>query len=284
MSKPTPWILLAILLAWSATAAAHPHILRLADRTEISFAEMINDLKDARVVFVGELHDHDGHHRAQLALLDALRKAGRDFSIGLEMFRKDDQQALDLWLDNRISEDNFVEIYNQNWSMWPKYREIFVYARDFRIPLVGLNISREITRQVAAEGFASISEQQSKSLDKVACTIDPTYMNYIRRAMGGHGGHGDSFVYFCEAQLLWDISMAQNLSQHLETRPNARAIVLAGSGHSWKYGMPSRMDSGASPDRVILPEIPGRIDRFSATEEDADYLWLDVGMEGWTAP
>jgi len=284
MTRHIFWIVISILLVWHTTALGHPHILRLSDRSEISFAEMINDLKDARVVFVGELHDHDGHHQAQLAVLDALRKAGTSLSIGFEMFRQDSQQTLDLWIGSRISERNFVEIYKQNWSMWPKYRELFVYARAFGIPMMGLNIAREITRQVATEGITSLSRQQSETHNKVACTIDPIYMNYIRRAMGGHGGHGESFVYFCEAQLLWDIAMAQNLSQHLEAQPGTTAVVLAGSGHSWKYGMPSRMDAVTFPARVILPEMAGRLDRFSATAEDADYLWLDEGRGGWTAP
>jgi uncharacterized iron-regulated protein len=78
--------------------------------------------------------------------------------------------------------------------------------------------------------------------------------------------------------------MAQNLTQHLKSQPESTAIVLAGSGHSWKYGVPSHLDSLTSPARVILPEIAGRVDRFSAKTEDADYLWLDEGMAGWTAP
>ena len=284
MTKYIFLILSAMLLTWNAIAFAHPHILRLSDRSEIGFDDMMDDLIRARVVFVGELHDHDGHHQAQLAVLDALRKSGTNLSIGLEMFREESQPTLDLWIGSRISERNFVEIYNRNWSMWPKYRELFVYARAFKIPMVGLNIPQEISKQVATEGIASLSRQQSEVLDQVACTIDPIYMNYIRRAMGGHGGHGESFVYFCEAQLLWDIAMAQNLAQYLEKQPGSTAVVLAGSGHSWKYGMPSRMGDELSPIRVILPEIAGRLNRFSATAEDADYLWLDEGMGGWMAP
>ncbi len=283
MIKQSVSMLFMILLAWNVPAFGHPHILRLSDRSEISFNEMINDLKEAKVVFVGELHDHDGHHMAQLAVLDALRKIGNNLSIGLEMFRQGNQQTLDLWTASRISERNFVEIYNQNWSMWPKYRDIFIYARAFTIPMVGLNVSRDITRQVANEGFTSLSKQQSEALGKVTCTIDPNYMNYIRRAMGGHGSQADSFLYFCEAQLVWDIAMAQNLTQHLKSKPENKAVVLAGSGHSWKYGMPSRLD-GAYSIRVILPEIHGRSDRYNATVDDADYLWLDEGRDGWAAP
>jgi hypothetical protein len=33
--------------------------------------------------------------------------------------------------------------------------------------------------------------------------------------------------------------------------------------------------------RVLLPEISGRVDRRNVTKEIADYLWLDVGKDGW---
>jgi uncharacterized iron-regulated protein len=284
MSKYLWAILCWLFLAGTGSALGHPHILRLSDRAVISFEEMVNDLASARIIFMGELHNHVGHHQAQLAVIDALRQSGAEISIGLEMFRQEDQPALDLWSASRISERDFVEIYRQNWSLWPVYRDIFTYAQAYQVPLAGLNISREITRQVAAEGIGSLSKQQGEILGNLACVIDPIYMEYIRRAMGGHGGQGNSFLHFCEAQLLWDIAMGRNLSQWLESRPDTQAIVLAGSGHSWKYGIPSRIDAQTYPFRVILPEIHGRVDRANATGEDADYLWLDEGMDGWTAP
>jgi hypothetical protein len=32
---------------------------------------------------------------------------------------------------------------------------------------------------------------------------------------------------------------------------------------------------------VLLPEVRGRLDRNSTRPEDADYLWLDFGADGW---
>ena len=284
MNRYAALILFAMVFGWSTLAAAHPHILRLSDRTEVSFEQMIHDLKQARVVFIGELHNNPGHHQAQLTIIDALYKSGENIAVGLEMFRKENQQALDLWSEDQMPERRFVEVFDRNWSMWPQYRNIFLYAREFRIPMVGLNIPEDVSRQVAAEGIDSLTKQQNRAGDKVVCTVDPIYMNFIRRAMGGHGGHGESFVHFCEAQLLWDVAMARHLSEYLEGHPTMNAVVLAGSGHSWKYGMPSRLASDITPIKVVLPEIPGRLNRVNVTADDADYLWLDEGDGSWSAP
>ncbi|WP_302504331.1 ChaN family lipoprotein [Geoalkalibacter halelectricus] len=269
----------------AGSAWAHPHIYDLSTNQEIAFEDLITDLASAQVVFIGELHDHEGHHRMQLEIIRALHERGRPIAIGLEMFQMDYQGALDRWVAGEIPENNFLLIYHQNWSLWPLYRPIFLYARDEGIPMVGLNIPREITRQVARHGFESLESEQLRDLDLTgfACIVDPAYEQFIRRALGMHN-HGDnrSFTRFCEAQLLWDRAMANNTLAFLEEHPDHTVVVLAGSGHSWKYGIPTQLDNLAEIDyRVVLPEVPGRIDRLSASSDDTDYLWLDFGSDGW---
>lgn len=276
-------LFLIVLLSFSGQAFAHPHLLRLADRKVIAFEEMLDDLKTSEVVLIGELHNHAGHHQAQLAVIRALHEAGLDIAVGLEMFRADQQKELHRWSAGELDEETFLPIYKENWSMWPLYREIFVGTRDAGIPLIGLNTSRELTKQVASHGLASLPDEARESLGPIPCVVDPDYMQFIRQSMGGHGGMGTTFLYFCEAQLLWDVVMARNLTDYRREYPERKMVVLAGSGHSWKYGIPSRLTESGVNYRVILPEMPGRLDRRSARVEDADYLWLDEGEGSWTS-
>ncbi|HKL26336.1 MAG TPA: ChaN family lipoprotein [Desulfuromonadales bacterium] len=274
------------LLLWSlgrpAAALAHPHILDADTRQEVSIAEFLEDLRQTRVVFVGELHDHVGHHAAQLAIIEALADDDRPLVIGLEMFRRDSQEALDRWTSGDMSFLDFIEVYNDNWSMWEAYRQIFNYARQEDVPMVGLNIPRRVTAQVSRRGFARLPAEQQRELGNVECEVSPLYEKYIRQALGGHGGHGQQFLYFCEAQILWDTVMARHIVEYLEQNPEARMVVLAGSAHAWKHGIPTRMLQLAEIDyRVVLPEVVGRIDRRNVNAQLADYLWLDVDDAGW---
>ncbi len=276
--------LLFVILQVTATYG-HPHILGAAERTEVDFEQMIEDLGSKRIVFIGELHDHPGHHQMQLGIIQALHQRGMKLAIGLEMFRKDSQQTLDEWVAGELSVRKFLKVYNDNWSMWPKYRKIFRYARKNNIPMVGLNIERDITRQVASHGFDSLTPDQTEELKGISCNVNPAYQDYIRRAMGGHGGDNRSFIYFCEAQLLWDNIMAKNLVDYLEQNPDTMVVVLAGSGHSWRYGIPTQvLEYETLPYRVVLPEIPGRVDRSNIKPSDTDYLWLDLGERDWYDP
>jgi uncharacterized iron-regulated protein len=273
---------LLLLLFAAGTALAHPHILRATDRTEVSPTDLISDLASVQVIFVGELHNHIGHHEAQLSILRALRTKGRPLAIGLEMFRKDSQQALDLWVGGDYPITSFLKDYNDNWSMWEKYREIFDFARREAVRMVGLNIPRKLSSTVARGGMAALPARERQALGNVQCVVSPEYGDFIRRSMGGHGGHGDAFRNFCEAQLLWDTMMARHLAEFLKEHPKYRVVVLAGSGHSWKFGIPRQLLEQMDVSyRVVLPEIDLRVTRDQLTPEVADYLWLDEGPEGW---
>lgn len=262
---------------------AHPHILDVAAEAEVSPEDLLDDLRRVQVIFLGEFHDHVGHHSAQLSIIDALDDDERPLAIGLEMFRKESQAALDRWTGKEMPLLEFLMVYNDNWSMWEAYREIFIHARNMGVKMIGLNIPRSITRKVARNGFQSLSEEDRKALGNVECQVNPFYSNYIRRAMGGYGGHGDQYLYFCEAQLLWDTMMARNLVAFLRENPDYRVVVLAGSGHAWKFGIPRQMlEEEKISYRVLLPEYLSRVDRSNVNVEIADYLWLDEGADGWT--
>ncbi len=279
----TVFIICLLTAGYATQLFAHPHIIEAENNVEIAPEDMLADLRQAQVIFIGELHDHKGHHQAQLSIIKALADDLMPLSIGLEMFRMDSQEDLDEWVLGNASEQEFISVYRDNWSMWSVYRDIFVYARDRQIPMAGLNISREITGKVARNGFQSLSEEERQMLGNVQCVVNPTYGDYIRRAMGGHGGHGQQFLFFCEAQMLWDTMMAKNIVEYLKENPDFRMVVLTGSAHAWKFGIPRQMlEQEDISYRVILPEVFGRVDRRDVDKEILDYLWLDLGDDGWS--
>jgi uncharacterized iron-regulated protein len=258
-------------------AGDHDEILRVSDGARVSLSSIVDDLKTVQLVFVGELHDDACHHQVQLAVIRALKEAGVSVAVGLEMFRSDSQAHLDEWVGGKLNEETFQRIYYANWSSdWSLYRNIFLYAQKTKIPMIGLNIPPGITRKVANQGFASLTKEELGQLPEVSCRVDETYMTFIRRAFGLHGhDHGKSFTYFCEAQIVWDTAMASNLLSFLEKNPTYIIVVLAGSGHAWKRGIPDRVRQQSDVAyRVILPEIKGRLEPEAVTVEDADYLFL----------
>jgi uncharacterized iron-regulated protein len=268
-------IFLVLAIVSIAGCRTSPVITRASDGSKVTFPELVEDLSTASLVFVGETHDDPSHHSAQLEVIRALRDARAKLAIGLEMFRMDAQEALDRWVAGDLTEATFKTIYDENWSFpYELYRDIFIYAKNHRIPMRGSNISRDVTRQVARQGFASLDREQFKDLPEVSCEVDQAYENFIRRAFGMHGYGDMNFTYFCEAQLVWDTIMAWNLVRFLQDHPDYTVVVLAGSGHAWKPGIPAQVQRHlAISFRVILPEITNRTDNQTISVEDTDYIW-----------
>jgi uncharacterized iron-regulated protein len=131
---------------------------------------------------------------------------------------------------------------------------------------------------VAARGFDSLSSEQKAALPGVRCSVDRVYEEFIRRALGDDAHGQQYFRTFCEAQMVWDTVMAGRVTDYLDRHPDRRMVVLAGHGHAWKRGMPAQAlrKSPAVKVTVILPELPGMLERGNATTDDADYLWLGI--------
>jgi uncharacterized iron-regulated protein len=251
-------------------------IIRVKDGGRLSLSDLVEDLESVQLVFLGELHNSARHHEQQLEVIRALTDAGASVAVGLEMFRRSSQKDLDRWVSGELTEADFEKIYYENWSShWRLYRDIFVYAREQQLPMIGLNVSPDITGQVASQGFASLGPEQTGELAGVTCQVHEAYMDFIQRAFGMHGHGGKQFIYFCEAQMVWDAAMGMNLMAFLSKHPEFTVIVLAGSGHAWKHGIPAQVSRRSSLSyKVILPEMPGRAERGKVTIEDTDYLWL----------
>jgi uncharacterized iron-regulated protein len=236
---------------------------------------MIRDISSARIIFIGEDHTNDDHHRNQYDVIKTLHEKGIPFSIGLEMFRKKEQENLDKWISGRLKEKDFISLFYENWGYdWGLYKDIFLYARAKKIPLFGLNVPKAITRKVGQKGFQSLTKEELSDLPPgITCELDQRYMDFIKMIFAHKGENDKAFRNFCEAQVLWDQTMAWYLAQYLEKNPDRTVVVLAGTVHVWKYGIPRQLQKYTNVYyKVILPDIPGNSGII--TEEDADYLVL----------
>lgn len=229
------------------------------------------------MVVVGEQHDRLEHHEAQLAVIKAARRAGLDVAVGLEMIQHRDQEHLDRWVAGDLRNRKMQEVFLRNWGFnYNLYRAIFEYCRKEGVPMIGLNVPREITRKVAREGFESLTDEERGLLPPITCEVGPAYEDFLRRVLGGHGGHGEgrAFERFCEAQLVWDTSMAVYALDYMQGRPDSTVVVLTGMVHAWKPAMPRQVQrrSPETPVVVIQPLIEGDWDRINTRPLDADYL------------
>jgi uncharacterized iron-regulated protein len=270
-------LLLLCCITVPAIADAGGSIMRLSDRQAVTFAQMMADAEGSDVILVAETHDSKKHHELQIDIIRSFLAKKAPLAIGLEMFQTDYQQQLDDWIEGRIPEQRFKEIYARNWSYdWSLYRELFVFARDNRIPMVALNVPKGIVFKVAKKGFESLTPEERRNLPLgVTCDINKPQTDFLRKTFEGVFGHeakGQLFTYFCEAQAVRNSGMAMIIANNQKKYPGRKLVVLAGTWHAVKHGIPERFPSSNNVNfRVLLPEI-SELGVRNSTSDIADYL------------
>jgi uncharacterized iron-regulated protein len=270
---------LFLFIPGAVLQAADITLWDVAGKAEISLEQAAEKFPSPGIVYVGEFHDNAAHHAGQLAVIQSLDKRKRPMAVGLEMFQHIEQSILDAWVAKALSEEEMRRAFARNWSQdWHLYRDIFLYCRDRRIPMVGLNVPRSITRKVAQNGFASLTPEEIGKLPPIVCRVDREYEDFLRRVLGSHGSES-GFRRFCEAQLVWDTAMAIYALEYLNDHPERTVVVLCGMIHAWKKAAPEQAarENADVEQAVIQPAVKGRWTPGSVSEEDADYLILGLG-------
>ena len=276
----------ALLLLFLGSGGAPPcygaHdglIFKVRNLGQLTLEQLAVELRDARVVTIGEQHDDRRHHEVQVEIIRALHDAGADVAVGFEQFGAHSQEDLDRWVSGKTGLEDLFRVYSQDWEMnwWPLYLPVFTYAREHGIPMVGLNVPREIVRQVARNGFSSLSPDQRGKIRVLSCNIDQRYQETLARVLGHKGqGTGDDvlFTRFCEAQVVWDTTMALNAVDYIKAHPGKVLVILAGNFHAWKRGIPEQIRRVMDvPVRSILPSSDTSFFNYQVFLEDADYVW-----------
>jgi len=271
-------LILAISLVLTVNAYAETVVTRVSDKQKVTMPYLISEAKRSDLVLIGEAHDDKAHHEMQLSLIRALCTPKSPFVIGLEMFQADSQPELDNWTAGKLSEKEFLKIYAKNWSLdWALYRDIFLYARDNQIPMVALNISKELVAKVSRSGFASLTPEESHYLPEgTTCDLNNPHTAFLKSSFEEvfkHVTNGRVFTYFCEAQTLRNSGMAMNIARYVKKYPGRKIVALAGIWHAVKNAIPEQLERRGSTltNTIILPEI-AELNAKNATPAVADYL------------
>lgn len=286
---------LGLLLLWSSPASAQPVPLSSGSAQvsvstphakNLALQSVLETLAQRDVVYLGETHDRSEDHRAQLDILQALqrRSSGSRRAIALEMFQRPYQPILDRYLAGAINEQDLQRLseYEKRWGYpWDYYAPIVRFAKQNSLPLIALNTPSEVTRKVARSGLQSLTPAEREyipPLSEIRAEPD-AYRERLRQIYEEiHHGNSNSrqFEAFFQAQVLWDETMADRISQFLSDNPNTQIIVLVGQGHLvYGDGIPNRVARRQGKDlkqSIVLINPPEEI-KAETNPPAADYFW-----------
>ena len=209
-------------------------------------------LRDTRILLIGESHTSRESHRVQFQVIEALHRAGRRVIIGLEMYPYTAQPALDRWSRGAVggpapmSEEAFIKesAWYLHWGLhFGYYRDIFLFARDNGLRMVGVNAPRDVIAAVRKKGLRNLTPEEARQIPADIDADNAEHLTLFKTYFGGgdatHGGRrgGTSESVWKDmlgAQAAWDATMAFHAVKAWREAKDERAIVvvLVGSGHA----------------------------------------------------
>lgn len=239
-----------------------PPFWALTKQGKQGFAELLENLKTKQIILVGEKHDDFSHHLAQLEVIKGLNEARVPLAVGMEMFQKPFQQVLDRYVNKEISELEFLEQseFMKRWGHgYALYRPILNYCRDNKIPVIALNLEKEVSSEIGRQGLKSVLE--GDKAEKLPASINWSSLEQKKWLEQIYDQHPQKevkdAVSFYQAQVMWDETMAESIASYLQMHPQKHMVVLAGAGHvTHEYAIPARLKNRLGrPDlvSVVMP-------------------------------
>jgi len=229
-------------------------------------------LTEARLVAIGETHDHPDHHRVQALLLGQWLEAHRDGAVAFEMLDETQAPAL---VPPPTSADELAARVHWDESGWPDfalYRPVFETALARGATIVAAHPRREHVR--ASMGALPPEAAQALALDTpLPAPARAALVEEIRESHCGHAPE-DMVEGMVRAQSFKDAWMARAMVD--VGRP---VVLIAGKGHIGEAGgVPLFLSRRGHPDVLTVALVEVR----DALARPEDYPLRDVDFVVFT--
>ena len=246
------------------------------------FDDIAARLANYQVIYVGENHTSYEDHLLQLEIIRAMYEHSPRLAIGMEMFNRPVQPVIDRYLAGELDEKSFLKEsgYFKNWSFdYRFYRDIINFAKYNHLPIIALNLEKDIVDQVFREGGPSSLDYKEVNLLPVDRRLDePGYRGRLETAYMMHAvqaGGGD-FSSFLQAQALWDETMAETIVNYLQGHPEESMVIIAGRGHvDKKNAIPPRVTRRLPASQAVVVNGAG----MALESESADFVFFSLPAE-----
>ena len=258
-------------------------------------AELPSRLSGARLLLVGEEHTNMDSHRVELAVIESLVRAGRKVTVALEMFPYPEQKLLDDWTNGRLSEEELLAPgrWYKSWGYnWLYYRDIFVFARDRRLPMVAVNAPREVVSAVRKKGFQGLTAEEAAHIPSKIDTDSPEHLRLFKASFDDASFHAsmdeEAWKAMLAAQCTWDATMGFQAVKALsgDADPKAIVVLLVGAGHV-QYGLGIERQVRSQwpvPTASVIPVVVRDSEGKSVSSVQASYANFVWGVPAETDP
>ncbi|MBU2895441.1 ChaN family lipoprotein [Vibrio hepatarius] len=200
--------------------------------TPISLQKLPQDILEADVILVGELHSHTGIHHFQTDLFNILSAQGRTTALSMEQFSRDSQPVIDKYLSGEIGEQTLIK----DADAWPNYesdyRSIVELAKARQLDIIAANAPKNIVRCIGKQGISYLDKLKPKQRATIATNVNTQPSPYKDKFMASmHHGVNEKAERYYAAQITWDETMAESITDYVQLNPKSQILHIGGKFH-----------------------------------------------------
>lgn len=246
----------------------------------MALPQLASALQNADVVFIGELHGHNGAHLLQARLQQALYQQQPLQVLAMEQFTVEHQPSLDRYLAGELGEAEMIEDADAWDNYRASYRPLVDFALAHDLPVIAGNAPAQLVRCVGRQGPDYLT-RAPKDLQALL-PGDPFYgtapyrEKFLATLTDHQHGPGDPerLENSYRAQLLRDNTMASRIVQALADHPGAQVVHTNGTFHSeHRLGTVAALKARA-------PELTVRVISPVVTDVPAEHVSQDDREKG----
>lgn len=255
---------------------------------EVTLQKMVNELSKKQLVFFGEFHGEQAIHQLQRDFLREFHSKNPRTIVSFEMFERDVQSYLDLYLGDEMTESDFL-LNSRPWSNYEAdYKPLIDFAKNKQLNAIAANVPRYLAGKAVRNGKNfrdGLTEREISFVAKEITAPDDQYKELFMETMGVLKGTGKAseieiFEGMYYAQCLKDDTMAESITNRLKLHPKYKMIHFNGDFHSkYRLGTVQRVLNRVPKLKigVITPLYLNDIKGYKWTKQDrkqGDFLLL----------
>lgn len=198
------------------------HLFNGITGSEMNWDDLVHAAGEANVVFIGETHGHPIGLAAAARLWEQVAGGAPNAALSLEFFERDQQVALDDYLDGVVEDEAAFRIASgRKASNYPPgHRAMVETAKAYGQPVIASNAPRRYVHLSRVDGYdslSSLSDEQRRLFVIPESLTGGRYQEKFMEMMTQHSGEDDAQAATAEAeayfrsQNVWDATMADSI-------------------------------------------------------------------------
>jgi len=217
----------------------------------INMQELVNELENYPIIFVGDHHNTEKTHKFFETLLKQLDAKGYNLNLVNEWFTPEHEELLKEYTDKKI--DSTILKQRRNWDEFTSYKweyvePLYETVKRNNGKLFGMNIPEKKREKISLRQFDKMSKEEKDFYDSLDLNVSAhkqlvmPYLKHCNQIPSKSSEPCEQRMY--RVQVAWDTYMAENvakLAKNIINTKKDKLLVFAGAMHiEQNLGIPLR--------------------------------------------